>query len=230
MKIGGNGMDVILNYLVEKWPAFVIVIITACVVWRFARWYNRLEKVEEKVDDLPCENHEDLYPRFVNTEEKVNTLPCSKHDDIFQDIREQLVEIRTILTIKSPKVANTFSQKESLRELNKAGIELFSDIQGEEFLNQNKDIFIKGIDNKNPKTALDVEESALEVLFTLTDNDMFIRIKNWVCNCSTRKIIVDGVEKKYDITMSDVCFVLSLPLRNMYLDLHPELREMVDVK
>lgn len=30
--------------------------------------------------------------------------------------------------------------------------------------------------------------------------------------------------------MSDVCFVLSLPLRNMYLDLHPELREMDNVK
>lgn len=175
-------MDAILNYLMGKWPILAllvfVIIVTAIVVWRFARWYNRLEKVEEKVDDLPCEKHEDLYPRFVNTEEKVNTLPCSKHDDIFQDIREQLVEIRTILTIKSPKVANAFSQKKSPRELNKAGIELFSDIQGEEFLNQNKDIFIKGIDNKNPKTALDVEESALEVLFTLTDNDMFIRIKN----------------------------------------------------
>ena len=95
-----------------------------------------------------------------------------------------------------------------------------------EFLDKNKDILIQGIDNKTPKTALDVEESALEVLFSLTDNDMFIKIKNWIYNSPTRKLLIDGVEKDYAITMNDVCFVLSLPLRNMYLDLHPELKNM----
>lgn len=224
--------EIIINYIIEKWPFLallvVVIIVTGVIVWRFAQWYNRFEKVEGKVDGLPCEKHDDLYPRIVKTEEKVKELPCLKHDEMFHDIKEQLVEIRTILTMKSPKVANTFSRKNSPRELNEAGLQLFEDVKGEEFLNQNKDIFLKGIDNKNPKTALDVEESALEVLFSLTDNDMFIRIKNWVYNSPTRKLFVDGKEKDYAITMNDVCFVLSLPLRNMYLDLHPELREMYD--
>ena len=175
---------------------------------------------------MPCEKHNDLYCRFVNTEEKVKELPCSKHDEVFHDIKEQLVEIRAILILKNPKVANAFSQKSSPRELNEAGLQLFRDVKGEEFLNENKDIFLKGIENKNPKTALDVEESALEVLFSHTDNDMFIKIKNWIYNSPTRKLLIDGEVKDYAITMNDVCFVLSLPLRNMYLDLHAELKNM----
>lgn len=222
--------ETILNFIIERWPFLAILIVaiiaTSVIVWCFSKWYHRIEKVEEKVDDLPCEKHDDLYPRFVNTEEKVKELPCSKHNEVFHGIKEQLVEIRTILTMKNPKVANAFSQKNSPRELNEAGLQLFRDVKGEEFLNENKDIFLKGIENKNPKTALDVEESALEVLFSLTDNDMFIKIKNWIYNSPTRKLHIDGVEKDYAITMNDVCFVLSLPLRNMYLDLHPELNNM----
>ena len=219
-------METVLSFLMDKSPIIAFACICIFVGFWVSNWYNRFKKVEEKIDALPCEKHDDLYPRFVNTEEKVKELPCSKHDEVFHDIKEQLVEIRTILTMKNPKVANTFSQKNSPRELNEAGLQLFRDVKGEEFLNENKDIFLKGIENKNPKTALDVEESALEVLFSLTDNDMFIKIKNWIYNSPTRKLLIDGVEKDYAITMNDVCFVLSLPLRNMYLDLHPELKNM----
>mgnify|MGYP003455889609 FL=1 len=222
--------ETILNLIIEQWPFLALLIVaiiaTFVIVWHFSKWYHRFEKVEEKIDDLPCEKHDDLYRRFVNTEEKVKELPCSKHDEVFHDIKEQLVEIRAILIMKNPKVANAFSQKSSPRELNEAGLQLFRDVKGEEFLNENKDIFLKGIENKNPKTALDVEESALEVLFSHTDNDMFIKIKNWIYNSPTRKLLIDGEVKDYAITMNDVCFVLSLPLRNMYLDLHPELKNM----
>lgn len=34
----------------------------------------------------------------------------------------------------------------------------------------------------------------------------------------------NGVERDYDLSLSDVCFVLSLPLRDMYLEAHPELQ------
>ncbi len=214
-------MDVILNYLVEKWPEFVIIIITSIVVWFVSKLYHRFIKIEGKTNDLPCNKHEDLYPRFVNIERKTKDLPCSKHEDVFHGIKEELIAIRTYLTIKDPKVADAFSQKKSPRELNEAGMQLYSDINGKSFLDKNKDILIKDICNKNPKTALDVEEAALEILYSHIDDDMFIDLKNWVYDCANRKIMVDGVEKDHAITIYDVCFVLSLPLRNMYLELHP---------
>ncbi len=217
-------MEEVLGYLLEKSPIIALVFMGVLFGFFLSKWYHRFMKVEEKVGDLPCEKHDDLYHRIVKNEEKVNVLPCSKHENLFRDIREQLVEIRTILTIKSPIVESSFLHKNSPRELNEAGVKLFNDIKGEEFLTKNKEILIKSIDDKNPKTAFDVEESALAVLFTLMDNDMFIGMKNWVYNSSPRKILVDGIEKDYVITMNEVCFVLSLPLRNMYLELHPELQ------
>ncbi len=239
-------MDAILSYLVEKWPAFIIIVITAVVVWLLSRWYHRFGKVEDTIKGLPCSKHDDLYHRIVETEETVKELPCSKHDDLYHriveteeavkelprlrcdinEIKQELIAIRTYLTVKDIDVENVFSKKHSPRELNEAGEKLYADIRGKEFLDKNKDILIQGIDNKTPKTALDVEESSLEVLVSFIDNDMFIGLKNWVYNSSPRKLIIDGVEKDYSISMNDVCFVLSLPLRNMYLDLHPELREI----
>lgn len=223
-------MDAVLDYLMERWPVLalfvVVIIITAVVVWLLSRWYHRFEKVEDTIKELPCEKHNDLYHRIAETEKTVKELPCSKHDKLYNDIREELIAIRTYLTVKDTDVENVFSKKYSPRELNEAGEKLYADVNGKEFLDKNKDILIQGIDNKTPKTELDVEESALEVLISLIDNDMFIGLKKWVYNSSARKVILDGVEKDYSISMNDVCFVLSLPLRNMYLDLHPELREI----
>lgn len=216
-------MDVIMNYLIDKWPAFatiiITIVVTAVVVWFLSMLYHRFIKVEEKSNNLPCSKHDDLYHRFVKVEEKTDSLPCDKHKDVFYEIKEELVEIRAILSIKNPKLAIAFSQKDSPRELNEAGLQLFADINGKEFLERNKEIFIKDIDNKGPKTALDVEESAIEVLYAHIDDDMFIELKNWVYNSPNRKIIIEGIEKNYSITINDICFVLSLPLRNMYLEL-----------
>lgn len=79
--------ETILNFIIEQWPFLALLIVaiiaTFVIVWHFSKWYYRFEKVEEKVDDLPCEKHNDLYRRFVNTEEKVKELPCSKHDVCF---------------------------------------------------------------------------------------------------------------------------------------------------
>lgn len=200
-------MDAILSRLLDKWPALLLIFVTAIVVWFVVRWYyRRFKKVEEKAN-------------------KIDELPCASHHEMFHEIKEELVAIRTCLTIKYPAAATVFSQKKSPRELNEAGKQLYADIKGEEFLNNNKETLIKGIDDKAPKTALDVEESALEVLYSLIDDDMFIGMKNWVYNSPSRQITIDGSIREYSVTMNDVCFVLSLPLRNMYLEKHPELQQ-----
>lgn len=265
-------MEPILNYLVEKWPIFAMlvisVIVTAIVVWIISKWYHRFVKVEKKVDvlpcekqdelqhrivkveekvdvlpceeheelhhrvvkmedkieELPCEKHDDLYHRIVKNEETVNNLPCSKHEEIHKDIKEELIAIRTFLVTKFPMNEDALSRKNSPRKLNEDGLKLFHDIKGEELLNQNKELFFKIIDKNNPKTAFDVEIHAVTAILMHLDDDMFIRIKKWVYNSPTRKVLVDGIEKDYDIAMSDICFVLSLPLRDMYLELHPELQ------
>ena len=244
-------METLLDFLMEKWPILALLmftmVITAVVVWIASGWYHRFIKVEEKTnklpcekqeelhhrvtkveddfENLPCEKHEEVCQRFVKTEEKVENLPCEKHEDIFHQIKEELVAIRTSLNMINMIITkpDTFAYKFSPRELNETGRQLFAEIDGQRFLEENKDRFIKGIDDKMPKTALDVEESAVDVLVSFVDDDIFIGMKKWVYKCPDRKILIEKKKKNYSVTIYDVCFVLSLPLRNMYLELHPEL-------
>jgi len=226
-------MDAIIAYIIEKWPVLLLVIVTGFVVWLVTRWYFcRFVKVEEKankIDNLQCSKNEELLSKIdaklEDKSNKINNLPCLRHEEVYNDIKEELVAIRTFLTIKYPAAAPAFSQKSSPRELNEAGRQLFADIEGEKFLNDNGGFLVGCIESKKPKTALDVEESALQVLYDNIDNDMFIGMKNWVYNSPSRKVRIDGIEKDYVITMNDVCFVLSLPLRDRYLDVHPNLKQ-----
>ena len=125
--------------------------------------------------------------------------------------------------IKNPSAATAFSVKKSPRKLNDAGERLFEDISGKEFLEANKEFLLNEIEQKLPKTALDVETTASEVLFENLQNDIFNRMKNWVYNSPMRTLTINGEEKDYAVTIGDVCFVLSIPLRDMYLQNHPEI-------
>ena len=183
-----------------------VALVVGLAVWYFSRWYHRrFLKLEEKAD-------------------KLDKLPCVKHDEMFASIKEDLAVIRTYITTKYPTAAPVFSQKMSPRRLNEAGEKLLADIGGLAFLDTNKGILISCIEERKPKTALDVEESALLVLYDHLDDDMFIGMKQWVYNSPSRRLKIDGEERDYTVTMNDVCFVLSLPLRDMYLDLHHDVQ------
>ena len=109
------------------------------------------------------------------------------------------------------------------RRLNDIGEWVFNQVQGEKFLNNNKDFFFSKIDEMKPQTAYDVESSANYVCVVHTQNSIFNDIKMFVYNSPLVKIKdAEGIEHSRDLTLLDVCSVLSLPLRDMYLKEHPE--------
>ena len=191
------------QWLTDKSPLMLLIVVVAVIVWLIAKFY---------------------YKRFKILEERVETLPCDKHEDTFTQIKEELLQIKTFLMTKNPKTASLFSVKQSPRELNKAGKEVFAEINGEDFLQTNSEKLLNAIARKQPRTALDVEISANEVLIEFVNTDMFNDLKKWVYNSPTKKMLIDGQEKDYAFTIADVCFILSLPLRDKYLSLHPEIK------
>ena len=77
----------------------------------------------------------------------------------------------------------------------------------------------------HPKTPLEVDNNAYYVCGAYTNEDIFNGLKNFLYNAPAYRIKDEnGVECDYDLSLSDVCFVLSLPLRDMYLEAHPELQ------
>lgn len=248
-----KNMDAIITFIVERWPWLVAVIVAVAVTIWICKWYfgrfvpterkansaesklGELEALGKTVAGLPCAEHdeaigtmkEDLAVSRGEVKElgkAVGLLPCIEHGKMFSEIMEAITEIRTFLMVKNPKTAAMFALKHSPLSLNEEGERLFADVSGGEFLSVNKEALIACIDEKTPKTALDVEESALMVLYDHLDDDMFNGMKKWVYNSPSRKLMIDGKERDYTVTMNDVCFVLSIPLRDMYLEIHPELQ------
>lgn len=193
-------LEVILTWLMANWPALVVV---GGIVWFVTRFY---------------------YKEFRPVEKSVNTLPCDSRGKLLEDIKESLAVIRTYITTTDPKRASIFSQKASPRKLNNAGEQLLNNCGGIAFIEANKRLLFGWLDEKKPKTALDVEKSALEVLIENVDNDVFNPLKGWVYNSPSMEVVVDGENKELAVSLQDVCFVISLPLRDMYLAAHPEIK------
>lgn len=144
----------------------------------------------------------------------------AKLDEINKYYSERLVKIETILSIKHRGLESIFSQKHSPRVLNTLGLQIFNDMNGQSFLLKNKDKLFEEIDNRNPHAALDVETFAGVALAMSVNEEWFIPIKSFVYNCPTIK--TEG-GNEIDITIETACYVMSLPLRDMYLEAHPEL-------
>ena len=137
---------------------------------------------------------------------KIDLLPCldharslEKHSDVIGEINSSLNRID--------------GQVDFLVRL----------ARGDEFLQENGHFFLDEIAKLEPKTALDVENYALSVLLANSERQEFNRLKNWVYNASSLEITDGaGTVSHKDISMEDVLFVLSIPLRDRYLAGHPE--------
>jgi len=192
-------MDAIVTFLMERWPVLATVLVAVVLTVIICKWYfNRFVPTEKKAD---------------NNLKRFEALPCEKHE-------EEISSIRAYLLVKYPKAFGTYAQKQRPRCLNEEGKRLFEEIGGAAFLEANGARLIARLEQKNPKTPLDVELYALDVLYGMLNDDLFNDLKRWVYDCPVRKLVVDGVEKAYEVTMNDVCFVLSIPLRDLYFENH----------
>lgn len=206
-------MEEILNDIIKEHLGLSIFIMVTVIIgiisltWWCASLYLKVKKIEQ----LPCVHHED---KMVELEKAIG------------NIKEDIAVIRSVIVQKYPTSASIFSMKKSPRRLNEMGEWLFNEIHGSDFLKKNKDFLFSKITEEHPTTALDVENAASLACGSSTGELMFSDIKNYVYNAPSIEIPdYDGGKRKYDITLGDVCFVLSLPLRDMYLQEHPEIKE-----
>ena len=185
-------------------------------VWFMFKNIFHLGRISQRFDDLE--------KRTCNADCDTHSREIKEIKDKFSSHDEDIKTIRDFLLIKHKEAANLFSVKHSPRQLNETGERVYIDMKGEDFLNKNKDYLFSLIDGYNPKTALDVENAAHAICVTSLENEIFNGLKNFVYNSPSYKITDrDGNERMYDLAMSDICFILSLPLRDMYLKAHPEI-------
>lgn len=198
-------MEKIIDILIESLPLWYVLIIALIIVgMRF--YYTRFKPIEDRTSKANCQR---------NTE----GLDALASD--IKDLKRDIEQIKIILANKFPRALDLFGRKNSPRVLNDMGQKLFAEIGGEKFLDDNRALFFEYIDKEAPKTALDVESAAYMACHALSVKEIFNSIKNFVYNCPEIDVVNrEGEVIKYEITMSDICFILSIPLRDLYLKEH----------
>jgi hypothetical protein len=208
-------MDTIIAYTLENWPIlglFLIILTGVCFISvKITTLVNRSNAFYEKVNELPCEER-----RFVN-ESNHNTLK-----DKFSNISEEITAIRVFLQVKHETV-DLFSAKHSPRVLNNFGEKIFSEIKGNDFLEKNKELLFSLIHEQSPKTALDVEYYANYILIRLVNEEIFNWFKDFVYLSNTIDIVKENKTTQHNLSLTDICFILSIPLRDLYLAEYPEI-------
>lgn len=131
-------------------------------------------------------------------------------------------KITVFLGFKYKSFIDVYGMKKSSRQLNPTGIELFNELKGKDFLETYKQELFERIDKHKPATAYDVEQAAFFACVGASNTPIFNDYKLFVYNAPLRTIWKEEKETKHEVTLDEVCFVLSIPLRDMYLSEHPE--------
>lgn len=234
--------DKIIDFIYDKFPVLFAIVVVAFVIWQVAKLYfvvikgtsdkvdshdkaitglsERVEKVEERVGKVEV-RLERVEVRLEKVEERLGRVEVrlDSHDD-------KLAQIIYILTKKYPKSTEQLAPKNSPRKLSDIGTRLYEESGARDVLEANMELFIDKLTRKNLTTALDVEEASYEVLLSNIELPLFKPLKDWVYNCPDWRLDTGEGMKPYSIEMYDVCFVMSIPLRDEYLSRHPDIIPM----
>lgn len=180
------------------------------------------------------------YTELKHRTDVIGSLPCDEHRRQIHSSTEDLREIKGMLYILTESIdfpsgkvnrrsEQAFSRKHSPRSLNDSGLSLYVRSGGEQLVRENFKELAAYIDTLQPLTALDVEADSIIALRQLSATPKMNAVKDWIYNAPIEKIIdASGAEVDYEITLGDVLFVCSIPLRDRYLALHPEISPKVN--
>ena len=164
------------------------------------RNFNRLEKQFDAVGE-----------KFNNIEKKLEDI-----SDTVTNHTYTLMSISSFLDNKFPKNKIKSYMKKSPRQLTETGKKILDMVNGRQFLSDNKEQLFKIIGSYHPKTKLDVQNISRMALLYYTTTDAFNNIKDIIYDMPE----IETDEGKYEVTLNDICFVMSLPLRDMYITEH----------
>jgi hypothetical protein len=169
---------------------------------------EKMEKSIGELKDILNASVKRLDDKVQHLDDKFDRLPCAAHGG-------DISKIQSFLLQKFPKsAALVITLKGSPRRLSEIGWKIFADIDGENFLKDNKEYLFKYIADRKPLAELDVEKLALEACQSLTTTPAFNKIKDYVYNAPPLKL-EEGVT--LELELGDMSLALSIPLRDMYL-------------
>lgn len=238
------------QFFVEHLPSAVIIVCAAIALLMFIIWWAA--RIWYKFKDLPCSehsnalaSHSDKISGITTSFARLETLPCADHSNTLSghsgkisDISSTLsgIESKLDLLIKMIPLLGTpkesvlsndnpsLSQKHSPRVLNENGNTVSSLFKCREFFSGNKAWLVEELEKFKPKTALDAESLSMVVMKISSSDDRFNTLKNEIYRSPSIPLKDEsGNDRNYEINLEDILFIISIYLRDEYLQLHPEI-------
>lgn len=191
----------------------VVTIITG--TWVLLQFIFKMGETKKHLEDFEVstnKNFDKIDKRF----EKIDNR-FEKIEGTLEEHTIALTQVYAFLGQKYPKRGAMFLQKASPRKLTDLGVRIYNEVDGEKFIETNKDILFEYIDKEEPKTKLDIEMQSYQALMALSNDDSFNGIKDYLYEAPA----IDAPDgSKYELTIGDICLILSVPLRDLYIKEH----------
>ena len=212
---GYNVMDAIITYLLELAPWIVAIIVVTVIsvrfTWKLAKYHSNLETTKEKVSTLPCAQHKGEI-------DELKTFAKS-----FDSMADRFEEVCKWIMRNDINAIDNIAPKHSPRKMNDIGLEVYAETGAKQVFEDNAAFFLEELTKKDPKTAYDVEEAAFEVLLANLQNPLYNPIKNYLYSGPSKVVKKDssGNDLEVELSMGLLLQLMSLELRDRYLELHP---------
>ena len=132
------------------------------------------KKIDKRFSDIDI-RFSDIDKRFAD----VNTDIKDITRDV-KDLTKDVISIKSFLSTKYKEDIDLVSLKNSPTKLSDLGNQILEEINGNNFINDNKEWLISRLEEEKPRTALDVENSAFIVFVNFCNNEKFDGIKNFI--------------------------------------------------
>lgn len=209
--------------IAENLPTAITLIAISVIALVFIVWWAA--KMWYKMNNLPCTDHESS---ICSHNGRIDSMTATLNR-IEGRIDTLLLLIPQAASFKSQSLLSddkpALAQKNSPKVLNTNGLKVASTFDCDAFLEVNKEWLIDEVSKFNPKTALDVEACSLAALRVASSDNRFNELKDKIYHSPMIELSISDTEyKNVEITLEDVLFVISLPLRDVYLEAHPEIK------
>lgn len=181
---------------------------------------HRLNKVEEKLNKLPCDVHHDDISQHKVKYDEINRTVMSTN--------EMVSEISKWVMKMDNGMIDTLAKKASPLKMTPIGEVLFEKSLSKKAIDENIDFLIEELEKIAPKTAFDVEDQSYSVLFKNIGHDLFNEVKNFIYySPETIELIdpSDGEKEQIKISLQTLIRLMGIYLRDKYLERHTEIEK-----
>ena len=211
-------MAPVITYLLNNAPWIAVIVLAIIGSWKMSKYHAKLDETRNKVENLPCDNHND---DIRDSGQRYNEL-----QRIVSSTNDMVVEINKWLMKFDNDMIDKLAKKASPLKMTPLGEVLFEESSAKKTIDNNIDFLIKELEDINPQTAYDVEEEALSYLLRNMGSEIFADIKQFLYYSPDTIQLKDpasGEDKAVRLSMQSIIKLMSIYLRDLYLKKHPDI-------